>query len=310
MAKRSDGKRFGRRAALAGVGGLGLAGLLEFESLRGSWDHRRPLVASGREVFRASLSRSSKDNAGIVHVGHSTHLLCFGSDHLLTDPWFHDPAFGALAHEHGPAVGPNELGELRGLLITHDHPDHADARAMDAMDKRAKVVTATQALATRVKRLGFTDVNVLQPWEEIRVGGVRVTAVPALHDCYEIGFVCAGSGTSVYFAGDTRLHPDLARIREQLAPRFGILPVDGTRLMSDVPSTMTPADAVKAAQLLGLEAAMPSHAEAKLTDPLAKHALAHVIPHAAQAFAEQMQAERARCWVPAPGEWVPLAQKG
>lgn len=309
MAKRSDGKRLGRRAALAGAGALGLAGLLEFESLRGAWDHRRPLLASAKDTFRASVAKSTAENAGIVHVGHSTHLLCLGSHRLLTDPWFYDPAFGALAHQHGPAVAPNELGPLSALLISHDHPDHADARAMDAMDKRAKVLVATQELATRVKRLGFQDVHTLQPWEEIMVGSVRVTAVPALHDCYEIGFVCAGAGTSVYFAGDTRLHPDMERIREQLAPHFGILPVDGTRLMSDVPSTMTPEDAVRAAQLLGLVDAMPSHAEAMLTDPLAKHVLAHVIPGAAQAFARQMQGQKARCRVPGPGDWVPLAQK-
>lgn len=58
------------------------------------------------------------------------------------------------------------------------------------------------------------------PWEERKLGAVTITAVPGLHDIYEIGFVVQGGGTSMYFAGDSRLHP-VARARfvfgEQMA---------------------------------------------------------------------------------------------
>jgi L-ascorbate metabolism protein UlaG (beta-lactamase superfamily) len=244
----------------------------------------------------------------MVHVGHSTHLLSIAGVRLLTDPWFHDPAFGALAHERPPAVLPSEIGKLDVILVTHDHADHADARAMDRMDKRAMVLVSTQALASRVKSLGFGDVSVIAPWEERAVGGVKIAAVPALHDIYEIGFVVNGGAISVYFAGDTRLHPDLPAIAERHAPAVAILPVDGTRLAGGALHVMTPDDAITAARTLGSKLLIPSHAEAVFSDPLVAAGLASTVARARFVFGERMASAlpSARCVIPEPGELIPL----
>ena len=246
--------------------------------------------------------------ASVVHVGHSTHLLSIGGLRLLTDPWFFDPAFGALAHERPPAVRPNALGRLDVILVTHDHADHADARAMDQMDKRATVIVSTNALAARIRSLGFREVSVLVPWEERRIGSATIAAVPAQHDIYEIGFVVRGSDTSVYFAGDTRLHPDLPAIAERFAPEVAILPVDGTRLAGGALHVMTPEDAVIAARTLKSKLVIPSHAEAVFSDPLVAHALASTIARAAALFGEAMgrALPDVRCVVPEAGQRVPV----
>src|SRR5262249_19572869 len=194
---------------------------------------------------------------GIVHVGHSTHLLSIGGLRFLTDPWFYDPAFGALSHEIVPAVLPSQIGRLDAILITHDHADHADLRAIDEMDKRAVVLVSTSDLAARVKARGFSDVTPLAAWEERKLGDVVVTAVPGLHDIYEIGFVLRGGGTSVYFAGDTRLHPDLPAIAERLKPAAAILPLDGTRLTRGALPVITPQEAGPAARPLGGSSVLP-----------------------------------------------------
>lgn len=307
--------RIGRRGLLAGAAvAFGGAAFVEYESFRGRFDHRKSAGASGTARYAASLE--ALDRAGpegiargsVVHVGHSTHLLCVGGLRLLTDPWFYDPAFGALTHEVPPAVRPIDVGRLDVILVTHDHADHADARAMDQMDKRAIVLVATGDLAARVRGLGYREVTVLAPWEERRIGDVTVTAVPGLHDIYEIGFVVKGGGISMYFAGDSRLHPDLAAIAERFSPDVAILSCDGTRITGDELHVMTPEDAVVAARTLKSKVVLPSHAEAIFSDPIAAHVLASAVPRARFTFAEAMgrALPGVRCVVPEAGELVPV----
>jgi L-ascorbate metabolism protein UlaG (beta-lactamase superfamily) len=306
------GRRISRRALLTGSAALvGTAAAIERESFRGRFDHRRPAGSSGKERYDASLAeldRRGTAEASIVHVGHSTHLLAVAGVRLLTDPWFNDPAFGALVPELPPAVHPLELGRLDVVLVTHDHADHADAGAMDQMDKRATVIVATNDLRSRIRNLGYREVIVLAPWEERKIGGATITAVPGLHDIYEIGFVVQGGGTSMYFAGDSRLHPAIPEIAERFAPDVAILSCDGTRLAGGDLHVMTPEDAVTAARTLRSKLVLPSHAEAVFSDPLAAHVLASTVPRARFVLAERVARDLpgVRCVVPQPGELVPV----
>jgi L-ascorbate metabolism protein UlaG (beta-lactamase superfamily) len=310
----AGGGRISRRALLTGTAAtLGTAALVERESFRGRFDHRRPAGSSGKQRYEASLQALDRGATGVaqaslVHVGHSTHLLCVAGLRLLTDPWFNDPAFGAIVHEHPPAVLPLELGRLDVVLITHDHADHADMRAMDQMDKRALVIVATNELRARVRNLGYREVIVLAPWEERKEGAVTITAVPGLHDIYEVGFVVQGGGTSMYFAGDSRLHPAIPAIAERFAPDVAILSCDGTRLAGAALHVMTPEDAVTAARELKSKLVVPSHAEAVFSDPLAAYVLASTVPRARFVLGERMARALpdVRCVVPQPGELVPV----
>ena len=299
--------RIRRRALLgfaASAAAVGLGGFAEYESFQGKFDHRRAPPASGKERYDASM-KALGSAAAIVHVGHSTHLIAMNGLRVLTDPWFFDPAFGALSHDPNPAVRPDDLGPLDVVLVTHDHADHADLRAMDRMDKRATVLVATDDLRARIKALGFGDVAVVAPWETRKVRDLEITAVPAQHDIYEIGFVL---GKSVYFAGDTRLHPDLDAIAERFTPHTSILPVDGTRLAGGALHVMTPEDAVVAAKKLKSAVVMPSHAEAYFSDPIAGHLLASTVDGAKEKFRVAMKRDlpEVRCEVPEPGAMVRL----
>jgi L-ascorbate metabolism protein UlaG (beta-lactamase superfamily) len=302
-----------RRRAIAGASVIatGVAATLEYESFTGAFDHRKRKLPTYEAGMRwgESIARLAKTNEpALVHVAHSTHLLWFAGTRFLTDPWFYDPAFGALRHEVPTPVEPEGLGALDAILITHDHADHADLRAMDRMDKRAIVVVSGIELAAKVRALGFMDVSVLVPWEKRRIGGATVTAVPGLHDVYEVGYVLRGGDRSVYFAGDTRLHPDLPAIAERLSPDVAILPVDGTRLTGGNLHVMTPADAVEAAKILKVKTVIPSHAEAEFSDPIAEHILASTVARARFVFGEEAARSLSgvRCVVPQAGELVSL----
>jgi len=304
-----------RRRFLVGAAAVAGVSVLEAASLGGRFDHRRipgGVTPSAGERYQASLrrleGREGEALGAIVHVGHSTHLLCVAGARLLTDPWFYDPAFGALSHLKGPAVAPESAGRLDAILVSHDHADHIDPRAADRLDKTATMIVATADIAARMRALGFGSVVVLAPWESTAVRDARITAVPGVHDIYEIGFVVEGAGRRLYFAGDTRLHDDLPAIAERFAPTMAILPVDGTRLTRGALHVMTPDDAVQAAMTLKVGAVMPSHAEAKFTDLIAKYALASTILGAPALFAAAMERAlpKVLCHLPEPGEMIVL----
>jgi L-ascorbate metabolism protein UlaG (beta-lactamase superfamily) len=321
-------KKLVTRRGLLKAGALLLgASALEYESLSGKFDHDRRIILGGEARFRASMDALANDaslaRGAIVHVGHSTHLLVVDGVRLLTDPWFYDPAFGAVRHEHALPVGPHSLEPLDAILITHDHADHVDHRALWFLEKSAVCLVATDALATRCKNSGFEEVHVLRPWESFVVKGVKVTAVPGLHDIYEIGFVVEGGAgrdggaegaasraarNSVYFAGDSRLFPQLDEIAERFVPAASILPVDGTRLRGGDLHVMRPEDAVVAARTLKSRVVMPSHAEGILFDPLAKYVITENIEHAGAIFADLMKSAlpSVTCAVPEPGDIVAI----
>lgn len=291
--------------AAVGIGVVGTAAF-EYASFRGAFDHRS-LRVDGAARYRASFDSISATPDAILHVGHSTHVVVVDGVRFLTDPWFHDPAFGALKHERGPAIDPAEL-EVDVILVTHDHADHCDEKALARMPKTATCFVATSELAAKVKRCGFGDVNVIAPGESAIARGVGVHAVIGLHDIYEIGFVLVGERRTTYFAGDSALHPDLPAIAERFAPHTSILPVDGTRLRGGELHVMRPADAVEAAKLLGSQTLLPSHAEALFYDPIAKYVLSENIEGANAKFAALMATalpER-RVLLPLPGELVAL----
>lgn len=290
-------------------GALGLAAggaALEVASLRGHFDNRTLVVGDGAARFFAAMQEPT---TGMVHLAHSTHVVCIGGLRLLTDPWFFDPAFGALEHSVRPPVAPEDV-HVDAILISHDHPDHADLRALDRMQKDTPVLCATTELATRVKGAGFQETYVLAPWESLPFRGVTITATPAEHDAYEIGYVIeapAPQPFSVYFAGDTRLCPAIDAIAERFeALDLCIVPVDGTRVHTSQQWVMTPEDAIVAVGKLRPRMVIPSHAEARFFDPLVSRLLASEIPGSAQIFAELLRTAHpeVRCALPSPGERI------
>lgn len=194
----------------------------------------------------------------VTRIGHSCHLIEIGGRRLLTDPWFTvTPTYDPGEHV---ALTVDQLPELDGILITHEHYDHCD---LDAIAGRVDApIIAPHTVVGRARGLGFTDVRELEAWDDTKLGDVTVTATPGLHGVHEVTYVIQGGGRTVYFGGDTLKAPEL----DELPERFGafdlaLLPINGlcVRPAGNRQVVMNATEAAELTATLRAKVAVPHH---------------------------------------------------
>jgi L-ascorbate metabolism protein UlaG (beta-lactamase superfamily) len=185
-------------------------------------------------------------------------LIELGGVRILTDPVLRTRV--AYLRRHG--APPHAPRGLDAVLISHLHHDHLDLPSLRRISGRPRVV-APRGAGRLLRRAGL-EVEELEQGQRTEIRGVRVEAVRAVHpparlslrglQAEPLGFVI-GERTSVYFAGDTDLFPEMAR----LAPLdVALLPVAGWG-PSLGPGHLDAARAAQAAALLQARIAIPIH---------------------------------------------------
>ena len=191
----------------------------------------------------------------LTWLGHATVLLELDGARLITDPLLRS----RVAHLRREAVAPGDLGRIDAILVSHAHHDHLDKASLSRLDPAAAVV-APPGAARALRRSGRT-VHTLRAGEDVELAGVRVVAVPAVHDGRRIpvgrpssgvGFVVGG----VYFAGDTEPYAGMASLAGRLDA--ALLPVAGWGPRTG-PGHMDAREAATTLALLRPALAVPIH---------------------------------------------------
>ncbi|GII85277.1 MBL fold metallo-hydrolase [Sphaerisporangium siamense] len=207
----------------------------------------------------------------ITVIGGPTALLELDGLRVLTDPTFDPPGDHSagpltLTKTIGPALSPADLGRVDLVLLSHDqHPDNLDKLGREAMSAAPLTLSTPEAAAN-------TGATPLRPWQHHDVGGVRVTAVPALHGPpgsepivgQVTGFMLTGAEIpTIYVSGD---NASLEYV-ELIAGRFPAIDVallfgGAVRVpMLDERLTLNAAEMVIAARLLKARHVVPLHVE-------------------------------------------------
>jgi len=199
----------------------------------------------------------------ITIIGHSTVLLECDGTRLLTDPYF--GTFGHLAYARvsPPATSRDDVGRLDGVLVSHGHWDHTDRSFFRGLDRQVPVIVPS-GTSPLMHLKGARTIVPVRRWQSLRLGGLVVTAVPAMHIVRTTGFVIQNEGACVYFSGDTFYRPFMAEIGRRFPIDVALLPVTTYR----IPMTMGEKGAVRAARDLGAATVIPIHLGVQPRSPL------------------------------------------
>ena len=83
----------------------------------------------------------------------------------LTDPVFSERAFRCSSWDRAlscPPISLAELPPLRGVILSHDHYDHLDHRAIEALASKTEVFLSPLGVGDRLRRWGVSADRIRQ----------------------------------------------------------------------------------------------------------------------------------------------------
>jgi len=185
-------------------------------------------------TFETDVISTSAGDVAITFIGHGSLMMEFKGKIIHVDP------FGELADY-------SQLPKADIVLVTHEHGDHLDLKALKNVRTEKTVIVLTELCAAQVK-----DGIVMHNGETRGMGGLTVNAVPAYNIVNKRadgspfhpkgagnGYIITFGDTRIYIAGDTENIPEMKDLQNV---SIAFLPMN-------LPYTMTPemvADAVRA----------------------------------------------------------------
>jgi len=194
--------------------------------------------------FEKDIFKTSKGNLEITFIGHGTLMMAFDGKVIHIDPVSQFADY-------------NELPKADLILITHEHGDHLDANAIDAVKKATTEIVQTKICAEK-----YTGTAVLKNGESGVFAGLKVDAVPAYNIKHERaagqpfhpkgvgnGYIIQFGDKTVYVAGDTENIPEMANLKH----------IDIAFLPMNLPYTMTPEMVANGAKSFNPKILYPYH---------------------------------------------------
>ncbi len=212
----------------------------------------------------------------LTWLGHASFLIRAGGKAIVTDPYLTDFAgpldgFGPRRFA-GPGLPIADLPEIDVLVLSHNHYDHLDARALAALPgKESMTVVVPLRLGDFFRARGFRDVREVDWHDHVAVGDVTITALPAIHFSRRglfdtnktlwMSVAVTAPGQRLFFSGDTAYGPVFAEIGDRYGPfdtaLIGIGAYEPQSIMRA--SHSTPEEAVRMARDLRADTVVGMH---------------------------------------------------
>lgn len=234
--------------------------------------------------------------ARVTHIGGPTVLIEIGGWRILTDPTF-DPAGGRYRFGWGtgseklaaPALGPEQLGEIDAVLLSHDHhEDNLDAAGRALLPAVGTIVTTVPG----AKRLAADPVvggagpdgsapaiRGLAAWDTTRLEAsgkptIEIVATPCRHGPplthpivgEVVGFALTWEGQAhgaLWISGDTVLYDGVREVADRVDVGTALIHLGGVQFPISGPLryTMTGTDAAELCGRIRPHTAIPIHYE-------------------------------------------------
>lgn len=195
-----------------------------------------PALPDGHVLPEAAVLAGIAATAGadsITWLGHACFLIRLHGQTVLTDPYLTErasplPWFGPKRWA-GPGLAPERLPPIDVLLLSHNHYDHLDLRALARLQDTGRTSLVMPLGLSRYLDTGrFASAVELDWLQRTEVAGLAVTAVPAIHFSKRglrdrnaslwCGFHLQAGDRSVLFTGDTAYGPVFREVAPLLPP--------------------------------------------------------------------------------------------
>jgi L-ascorbate metabolism protein UlaG (beta-lactamase superfamily) len=173
------------------------------------------LFSSPRKVENKITDPVRNDaRLAVLWVGHATMLIQIDNKFVLTDPIFTETVAFLSKRLTEPGIDPENLPDLDAVLISHLHADHLSIGSLDMIESKVKELLVPEAGLVYIPNFDF-ETDELKRWHTWEKDGLKITAVPAIHngmrygidaewlDKSYTGYVIQHNGITVYFSGDT-----------------------------------------------------------------------------------------------------------
>ncbi len=168
-------------------------------------------------------------------VGHASWLVRLGGALVAIDPIFSSTIQGLVRRLVPPGVTLAEVPPVDVVLVTHDHMDHMDLPSLRALGDHPTYVVPL-GNRERLARLGARTVLELDWWQEVALGDLMITLVPARHWSMRApwtrnetlwgGYVIRSRDGVLYHSGDTAGGDHFAEIGARVGPiDWAMLPI-------------------------------------------------------------------------------------
>jgi len=201
------------------------------------------IQAGPESKFEQDIIKTDAGDLKITFIGHGTLMFTFGGKTIHVDPVSREADY-------------TEMPKADIILLTHEHGDHLDTKAIDILRKDGTQLVLTKACAERVAGLVMANGDVQT------VQGMKIEAVPAYNIVHMRsagnpfhpkgrgnGYIITFGDKRLYVAGDTENTPEMKQLKN----------IDVAFLPMNLPYTMTPEMVTDAAKAFKPKILYPYH---------------------------------------------------
>ena len=185
-------------------------------------------------ITRAMLDDLSDDELHIAKLGHSSILLKVFGQYWLIDPMFSERAspfsfLGPKRFQSTP-ISIEDLPPIKKLLISHNHYDHLDKAAIEALANKTEQFLVPMGVEGDIEKWGIDadKIKRFDWWQEFRTDSALIAFTPTQHfsgrglsdrnSTLWGSWVIKVGGYSLYFSGDSGYFEGFVDIGEKYGP--------------------------------------------------------------------------------------------
>jgi L-ascorbate metabolism protein UlaG (beta-lactamase superfamily) len=198
---------------------------------------------AAQESFETDTIKTSAGDLKITFIGHGSLMFTFLGKIIHVDPY-------------SKVADYTKLAKADVILLTHEHLDHLDLKALNSVRTPKTLVVLTQTCARQVEGgmvMNNGDTKIIE--------GLKIEAVPAYNIIHKQdgqpfhpkgignGYIITFGDKRVYVTGDTENIPEMKELKG----------IDIAFLPMNTPFTMTPEMVADAAKVLKPKILYPYH---------------------------------------------------